>query len=168
MPRLHRKESFDSPHHRQADRHEKGRGEKDLKQASSVTPIWGLLIPDLAGPTTELIDLADIVVLLPILFRRVGTHYAHALHHGHFGTVWLGLCAIGDRQRNTGIVICRIEAGYQIKRDEALHNHHHLLDRSHSQSVAARMIVTGTMTRFSSAARLIYAELGFLPALAAL
>jgi hypothetical protein len=28
-------------------------------------------------------------------------------------------------------VIGRIEASDQIERDEAVHNHHHLLDRSH-------------------------------------
>jgi hypothetical protein len=69
---------------------------------SNVTLIGSFLISDLAGPSTEVIDLADIVVLLPILFSRVGALYAHA-PYGHFGPIRLRLRAVSDRQRDAGL-----------------------------------------------------------------
>src|SRR5262249_56641670 len=89
--------------------------------ASSVTPIGSLLISDLAGPTSEVISLAHIRMILPELLRRVGAFDAHAAHHAHFGTVRLSLGAVSDRQRHAGVVICGIETGDQIERNEVVH-----------------------------------------------
>src|ERR1700722_16103779 len=89
--------------------------------ASSVTPIGSFLISDLAGPSSEAIRLVHIRMILPELLRRVGTFDAHAAHHAHFGTVRLSLGAVGDWQRDAGVVIGRIETGDQIKRNEAIH-----------------------------------------------
>src|ERR1700733_14562777 len=89
--------------------------------ASSVTPIGSPLISDLAGPSSEVIRLVHIRMILPELLRRVGTFDAHAAHHAHFGTVRLSLGAVSDWQRDAGVVIGRIETGDQIKRNEAVH-----------------------------------------------
>src|ERR1700720_2236667 len=77
--------------------------------ASSVPPIGNLLISDLAGPSSEVIRLVHIRMILPELLRRVGTFDAHPSHHVHFGTVRLSLGAISDWQRDAGVVIGRIE-----------------------------------------------------------
>src|SRR6476620_3853499 len=76
---------------------------------------------DLAGPTAEVIGLVHILMILPELLRRVGTFDAHAAHYAHFGTVWLSLGAVGDRQRDAGVVIGGIETGDQVERNEAVH-----------------------------------------------
>src|SRR6476469_5232636 len=84
------------------------------RSASSVPPIGSLLISDLAGPSSEVIRLVHIRMILPELLRRVGTFDTHATHHAHFGTVRLSLGAVSDWQRDAGIVISRIETGDQI------------------------------------------------------
>ena len=76
-----------------------------------MTPIRCLLISDLAGPSTEVIRLVHIRMILPELLRRVGTFDAHATHHTHFGSVWLSLGAVSDWQRDARIGIGRIETG---------------------------------------------------------
>ena len=86
-----------------------------------MPPIGSLLISDLAGPSTEVIRLVHIRMILPELLRRVGTFDAHAAHHGHFGTVWLSLSASVTGREDAGVVIGRIETGDQIKRNEAVH-----------------------------------------------
>ena len=90
------------------------------RPASSVPPIGSPLISDLARPSSEVIRLVHIRMILPELLRRVGTFDAHAAHHAHFGTVRLSLGAVSDWQRDAGVVISRIETGDQIKRKEAV------------------------------------------------
>jgi hypothetical protein len=79
--------------------------------ASSVAPVGSLLISDLAGPSSEVIRLVHIRMILPELLRRVGTFDAPAANHAHFGTVGLSLGAVSDWQRDAGVVIGRIETG---------------------------------------------------------
>ena len=71
----------------------------DHGHSLSVTPIRSLLITDLAGPAAEVIDRANVLVLLPVLLRRVHSFGAHASHHAHFGPVGLCFSAIDHRQQ---------------------------------------------------------------------
>src|SRR6516164_5340269 len=99
-----------------------GRARKQRSwSASSVPPIGSFLISDLAGPTSEVIRLVHIRMILPELLRRVGAFDAHAAHHAHFGTIRLSLGAVSDRQRHAGVVIDRIETGDQIESNETVH-----------------------------------------------
>ena len=86
-----------------------------------MTPIGSFLISDLAGPTSEVIRLVHIRMILPELLRRVGAFDAHATHHAHFGTIRLSLGAVSDRQRRAGVVIDGIETGDQIEGNKTVH-----------------------------------------------
>jgi hypothetical protein len=88
---------------------------------SSTAAIRSFLVANLARPSTKVIRLVHVLVVLPELLRRVGAFDAHAARHGHFGTVRLCLRAIGDRERDAGVVIGRIETGDQIECNKAVH-----------------------------------------------
>src|SRR5262249_16607429 len=107
-----------------------------------------LLVSDLAGPTSEVRRLVRIRMILPELLCRVGTLDTHAAHHAHFGTVWLSLAAVSDRQRHAGDVVGGIEAGDQIKCNESVHVRRCARSCARSRSerwrVAPRSVIAAT------------------------
>ena len=69
-----------------------------------AAPIGSLLIADLAGPSAEVIQVVNVLVIFPIFLGRVRTLDAHAARHGHYRPVRLRFCAVGDRQRDACVV----------------------------------------------------------------